>query len=198
MNNELEFSSIEKIQEMGLKSEEFRNFLKSFNDEDVDFENLENVAEVYNDYEICIYDETLKIEDNLYMIQEGGFYFINGDLIVDGYIQGYGATILYVNGNIVANQILFANETYVEKNVIANEAYLVDTDLTIKIKGELKTKKIYSSINTGEIDINLLDTGIKGIIVRDSYDEMGDRDILEDLNLKEIIEDEEYEWHLTI
>ena len=198
MSKNLEFSSKEKIQKIALKNEKFRNFLKEINDEDINFEDLEAVNNTYKDFDIFVHDGELKFDSDLYMIQEGGFYFINGDLTVNGFIQCYGATVFCVNGSITASQILFSEDTYIEKDVIVNEAYFVDTDLNLTVNGELKADFIYSSINTGKININLLDSNTKGVIVRDSYDEMGYPEILENLGLKEVTEDEDYEWHLTV
>ena len=198
MSKKLEFSSKEKIQKIALKNEKFRNFLKEINNEDINFEDLEAVNNTYKDFDIFVHDGELKFDSDLYMIQEGGFYFINGDLTVNGFIQCYGATVFCVNGNITAGQILFSEDTYIEKDVIVNEAYFVDTDLNLTVNGELKADFIYSSINTGKININLLDSNTKGVIVRDSYDEMGYPEILENLGLNEVTEDEDYEWHLTV
>ena len=195
MEEELEFSSVEEIQNMALKSEKLREIMKAEMG-NIDFDNIDSIQEYVDDYfSVFVHDGTLEFNEDFYMIEEGGIYFINGDFIINGKLDTYGATTLCVNGTVRADEIMFCdNEYIIEKDLTVKEKiYLCDTGLRLEVGGEVTTPVIYSSIEAGTMKFGSISHETKGVIIKSSYGITGKEVFLKNLNLNEIVFEEDYE-----
>ena len=192
MKKDLDFSSAEEIQKIALKSEKLREIMK-MEMGNIDFGSIDSIQEYIDEYfSVFVHDGTLEFDEDFYMIEEGGVYFINGDFIINGKLDTYGATTLCVTGNLTADEVIFCDAEYIiEKDLIVkNKLYLCDTDLWLEVKGKVETPVIYSSIEEGRVKIGSISPDTKGIIIKSSYGITGKELFLKNLNLNEIIIEE--------
>lgn len=192
MKKEMDFSSVEEIQKMALKSEKLREIMK-MEMRNIDFDSIDSIQEYVDEYfSVFVHDGTLEFDGDFYMIEEGGVYFINGDFIINGKLDTYGATTLCVAGNLTADEVIFCDTEYrIEKDLIVkNKLYLCDTGLWLEVKGKVETPIIYSSIEEGNVKIGSVSPDTKGVIIKSSYGITGKELFLKNLNLNEIIIEE--------